>query len=254
MNNLISRFVRDEFGATAIEYGLIAALIAVVIITGADHRRHEPVDEVHQRSRPACAKSAAVMSQRTAAPQKAAVRSSRIRHVRANFLCWSCCRLLLAAAAGWDLASFTIPNFLHAGAGRGFRRFSRWRRILRLPAIGLHLLAGLLGLGHRFHAVRAGLYRRRRRQAVRRGGAVAGVCTILLPYALVAIAVRRRADLDAAGAAPIAAAGLPGAPGLDLRCMTTASGIPYGVALAAGAFVILPHTEIFRLAAAIELN
>ncbi len=33
MNNLISRFVRDESGATAIEYGLIAALIAVVIIT-----------------------------------------------------------------------------------------------------------------------------------------------------------------------------------------------------------------------------
>ncbi|HVP83694.1 MAG TPA: Flp family type IVb pilin [Rhizomicrobium sp.] len=32
MNNLISRFVRDESGATAIEYGLIAALIAVFII------------------------------------------------------------------------------------------------------------------------------------------------------------------------------------------------------------------------------
>lgn len=30
--NLISRFVRDESGATAIEYGLIAALISVVII------------------------------------------------------------------------------------------------------------------------------------------------------------------------------------------------------------------------------
>jgi len=33
MTNL-SRFIRDESGATAIEYGLIAALIAVVIITG----------------------------------------------------------------------------------------------------------------------------------------------------------------------------------------------------------------------------
>ncbi|HYS46319.1 MAG TPA: Flp family type IVb pilin [Rhizomicrobium sp.] len=31
--NIISRFVRDESGATAIEYGLIAALIAVAIIT-----------------------------------------------------------------------------------------------------------------------------------------------------------------------------------------------------------------------------
>jgi pilus assembly protein Flp/PilA len=32
MTNLI-RFMKDEEGATAIEYGLIAALIAVVIIT-----------------------------------------------------------------------------------------------------------------------------------------------------------------------------------------------------------------------------
>lgn len=32
MKNLISRFAKDESGATAIEYGLIAALIAVVII------------------------------------------------------------------------------------------------------------------------------------------------------------------------------------------------------------------------------
>ena len=33
MTKLISRFVRDESGATAIEYGLIAALIAVAAIT-----------------------------------------------------------------------------------------------------------------------------------------------------------------------------------------------------------------------------
>jgi pilus assembly protein Flp/PilA len=33
MRNLTKRFLRDEAGATAIEYGLIAALIAVVIIT-----------------------------------------------------------------------------------------------------------------------------------------------------------------------------------------------------------------------------
>ena len=31
---LFKQFLRDEAGATAIEYGLIAALIAVVIITG----------------------------------------------------------------------------------------------------------------------------------------------------------------------------------------------------------------------------
>ena len=35
MQNLIARFVKDESGATAIEYGLIAALIAVGIIAAA---------------------------------------------------------------------------------------------------------------------------------------------------------------------------------------------------------------------------
>jgi len=33
MSKFITRFMRDESGATAIEYGLIVALIAVVIIT-----------------------------------------------------------------------------------------------------------------------------------------------------------------------------------------------------------------------------
>ncbi len=33
MKTLVSRFVQEESGVTAIEYGLIAALIAVVIIT-----------------------------------------------------------------------------------------------------------------------------------------------------------------------------------------------------------------------------
>ena len=33
MTNLVTRFVKDESGATAIEYGLIAAGISVAIIT-----------------------------------------------------------------------------------------------------------------------------------------------------------------------------------------------------------------------------
>jgi len=35
MQNLVTRFIEDESGATAIEYGLIAALIAVAMIGGA---------------------------------------------------------------------------------------------------------------------------------------------------------------------------------------------------------------------------
>ena len=34
MTNFVARFVKDESGATAIEYGLIAALIAVAVIGG----------------------------------------------------------------------------------------------------------------------------------------------------------------------------------------------------------------------------
>ncbi len=35
MANLFARFLKDESGATAIEYGLLAALIALGIIAGA---------------------------------------------------------------------------------------------------------------------------------------------------------------------------------------------------------------------------
>lgn len=35
MSRIVSKFFADESGATAIEYGLIAALIAVAIITAA---------------------------------------------------------------------------------------------------------------------------------------------------------------------------------------------------------------------------
>jgi pilus assembly protein Flp/PilA len=35
MSKLFARFAKDESGATAIEYGLIAALIALAILAGA---------------------------------------------------------------------------------------------------------------------------------------------------------------------------------------------------------------------------
>lgn len=35
MSKLFARFMNEESGATAIEYGLIAALISVALITGA---------------------------------------------------------------------------------------------------------------------------------------------------------------------------------------------------------------------------
>jgi Flp pilus assembly pilin Flp len=45
MKNLVSRFVKDESGATAIEYGLIAAGIAIAIITAVQASR-QAVDQL----------------------------------------------------------------------------------------------------------------------------------------------------------------------------------------------------------------
>src|ERR1700761_4614541 len=53
--------------------------------------------------------------------------------------------LIVAAAAGCDLASFTIPNFLQLALVAGFAAFAAAAH-LALSAIGLHLLAGLVGL------------------------------------------------------------------------------------------------------------
>ena len=41
MSKLFARFVKDESGATAIEYGLIAALIALAIMVGASSLGNE---------------------------------------------------------------------------------------------------------------------------------------------------------------------------------------------------------------------
>ena len=41
MKNIFSRFAADQSGATAIEYGLIAGLISVVIITALTIARHQ---------------------------------------------------------------------------------------------------------------------------------------------------------------------------------------------------------------------
>ena len=53
--------------------------------------------------------------------------------------------LLLAAAAGWDIASFTIPNFLNLALIAVFAVFA-FSAGLSFSAIGWHLLAGLAAL------------------------------------------------------------------------------------------------------------
>jgi pilus assembly protein Flp/PilA len=51
MKTLVTRFVKDESGATAIEYGLIAAGISVAIITVVKNVAHESERNVYQRAK-----------------------------------------------------------------------------------------------------------------------------------------------------------------------------------------------------------
>jgi prepilin peptidase CpaA len=154
---------------------------------------------------------------------------------------------LLLTAALWDLASFTIPNALSVALSALFLVFA-FAVPLGLVALGWHLAAGLAGLGLGFTLFALGWI----------GGGDAKLFaavalwlgfTDLLPYAAAAslfggvltlsLLLLRKVPLPA---------GLSGQVWL-VRLHDARSGIPYGVALAAGAFAILPATQIFRLAA-----
>jgi prepilin peptidase CpaA len=155
---------------------------------------------------------------------------------------------LLAVAGVWDLASFTIPNFLSLALIGLFAVFVLAAG-LTLPAVGLHLLAGFVGLVLGFVMFAMGWI----------GGGDAKLFAAvalwlgfhdLVDYALLAsvfggaltlmLLALRRWPLPA----PLARQAWA------LRLHDARSGIPYGVALAIGAFVLLPNTEIFRLAVA----
>ena len=156
--------------------------------------------------------------------------------------------LVLATAGLWDLASFTIPNFLTAALLALFLVFALAAG-LGPVAIGWHFLAGVVGLVFGFALFALGWI----------GGGDAKLFAVtvlwlgfrdLMPYALVASL--------AGGALTLALLGLRQLP-LPIFLLNRAwivklhdarSGIPYGAALAAGAFILLPSTEIFRLAAA----
>ncbi len=152
---------------------------------------------------------------------------------------------LLALAAGWDLVSYTIPNRLSLALVASFAVFALLSG-LPFPLLGGHLAAGAVALAAGFSLFAAGYI----------GGGDAKLFTVtalwfgfadLPSYALVAalfggvltlaILMGRRLPLPA---------GLLGQAWL-VRLHDGHSGIPYGVALAAGALYVLPQTEIFRL-------
>jgi prepilin peptidase CpaA len=156
--------------------------------------------------------------------------------------------LLLAAAAGWDLASFTIPNFLNLALPAAFALFAVAAGLTWL-AIGWHLLAGALGLFIGFTLFALGYI----------GGGDAKLFAAvalwlgfrdLMPYALLASVLGGVLTLGLILLRQCPLPGLLARQGWIVKLHDARSGIPYGVALAAGAFILLPSTEIFRLAAA----
>jgi len=153
---------------------------------------------------------------------------------------------LLVLAGGWDLASFTIPNSIQAGLLVSFVAFALVSG-LTIPVIGGHLLAGFIGLAVGFALFALGY--------IGGGDAKLFACVSLwlgfhdLPlYALAAAVLGGALTIAIIGARrfPLPA-NLAKTPWVA-RLHDAKSGIPYGVALAAGLIAILPQTEIFRLA------
>ncbi len=154
---------------------------------------------------------------------------------------------LLALAAGWDLASYTIPNRISLAIIAVFAVFAISAG-LSGAQIGLHLAACLVALAAGFALFAAGY--------IGGGDAKLFAATSLwfgfhdLPvYGLTAAVLGGGLTL-----AILAARRVPLPAGLMqqewiARLHDSRSGIPYGVALATGALVVLPQAEIFRLLA-----
>jgi len=150
----------------------------------------------------------------------------------------------LIAAAGWDLATYTIPNSIQIALLASFVLFA-FVSSMSAGVLAAHFAAGFAGLVIGFALFALGY--------VGGGDAKLFACSALwfglsdfLPYALTAsvfggvltfgLLFFRKLPLPAALARQ----------GWLMRLHDEKAGIPYGVALAAGSFAILPYTDVFR--------
>jgi prepilin peptidase CpaA len=155
--------------------------------------------------------------------------------------------LLLVASAGWDMASFTIPNFLNLMVASTFLLFALVAG-LSAAVVGWHVLAGLLGLVLGFSLFAFGWI----------GGGDAKLFAAialwlgfgdLMAYALIASICGGALTLAIMLLRQYPLPAMLVRQAWITRLHDAHAGIPYGVALVAGAFFLLPSTEIFRLAA-----
>jgi prepilin peptidase CpaA len=150
----------------------------------------------------------------------------------------------LIAAAAWDLATYTIPNPIQVVLLSSFFLFALMSS-MSAGLLAAHFAAGLVGLVIGFSLFALGY--------VGGGDAKLFACIALwfglsdlLTYTLTAsifggaltlgLLFFRKLPLPAALARQ----------GWLMRLHDEKAGIPYGVALAAGSFAILPYTDVFR--------
>lgn len=157
--------------------------------------------------------------------------------------------MLLASAAGWDIASFTIPNFLQLGLIGAFAVFVIATGMAP-GMIGWHLLAGFIGLSIGFTLFALGY--------IGGGDAKLFACILLwlgfanlLDYTLIACVLGGALSLLLLAMRRLPLPVMLSGQDWIARLHDAKGGVPYGVALAAGVFLILPQTEIFRIAATI---
>jgi len=156
---------------------------------------------------------------------------------------------LLAAAAAFDLASFTIPNLLSLALVLAFGFFALAAHF-SLAVFSLHLLAGLIALVVGFVLFVRGYIG---------GGDAKFFAAValwlglhdLLAYALVASLLGGLLTVALLALRQLPLPGSLASRGWILKLHEKSSGIPYGVALAAGALALLPHAEILKLAASV---
>ncbi len=155
---------------------------------------------------------------------------------------------VLVAAAGWDLASFTIPNFLQLVLLAGFAGFAIASG-MTMGVVGWHLGAAGIGLAIGFTLFALGL--------VGGGDAKLFACMALwlgvrdfASYALIASVFGGALTLAMLAFRQLPVPALLARQSWVMRLHDRQSGIPYGVALSAGAFVIMPYTDVFRAAVA----
>jgi prepilin peptidase CpaA len=151
---------------------------------------------------------------------------------------------VLIAAAGWDLASFTIPNFLQGVLLAGFAIFAVFTK-MPFATLGWHFVAAAIGLALGFLLFA--------RDLVGGGDAKLFACVALwfgipdiFSYAVIASVFGGALTLILLAFRRLPLPQVLAAQAWLSRLHDHKSGVPYGVALASGAFAVLPYTDVFR--------